>query len=263
MRKILYPYKMGSESGRQISRRLDAIRVYPDRNYRYRDGDLVINWGNSNIPDWDTNDIHWLNNPAQVKNASNKLTTFQILKRNGVNIPDFRDNKEMHDAVRGDELYWDKVIVRHKLKGHSGDGIEIVNINGDINYRLPDASLYTELINSTDEYRVHIFKGQIIDYTKKMRSSENISEPTTEQQQIRSHQNGWIFVRDGLRLLPRVGKIALQSIEALQLDFGAVDIILDEDGTPYVLEINCACGMENTTENNYTTAILNYELKFN
>jgi len=258
MRKIIYPYKMGSGSGRQLASRLNAIRVYADGNYCYREGDLVINWGNSIIPDWNRENVKWLNNPICVKKASNKLSTLKILQESGINIPRFETARQ---AVN-----WGRVVVRHKLNGHSGEGIEIVDYPN-----LPPAPLYTQFISSKAEYRVHIFDGKIIDYAKKVWLPDleeadfceldcSSLEPTTEQRQIRSHRNGWVFVRDRLALLPRIGKIALQSIRALELDFGAVDIILNEVGTPYVLEVNTAVGMETTTENNYTVAFLNKEI---
>lgn len=258
MRKIIYPWKMGSESGRQLSSRLNALRVYPDRRYRYREGDLVINWGNSLLPNWIEADVKWLNHPYAVERASNKLTTLKILKEADISVPEFLTDKY-------DKPYaWNYIVVRHKLNGHSGDGIEVIDCHED-DYDLstiPEAPLYTEFIRSQAEYRVHVFDGNVIDYSKKVRIDEDEDdEPTEEQMQIKSHDNGWDFARGGLIYKPSVAKLALEAVKALCLDFGAVDIIVDDEGKAYVLEINTACGMADTTENSYITAILNYEIR--
>lgn len=248
MRYIIYPYRMYSHSSRVLAGELDAIRVYPDRNYRPRADDIIINWGNSHVPNW------WdrtafvgrvFNRPQDVRIASNKLRAFRALEEAGVATPRFTDNW-------GTAREWDQVCVRHNLNGHGGDGIEIVNAGEGY---LPEAPLYTEFISPKAEYRVHVFNGQVIDYTKKRRRIED--EPTLEEDQIRSHENGWIFTRGNLRRLERIEQLAIDAVEAVGLDFGAVDIIKDDNNVCYVLEINTACGMADTTLENYAEAIRN------
>ena len=250
MRKIIYPYKMGSESSTQLKERLGGKKVYPDRAYRYRENDLVINWGNSGVPNWDNVNVKWLNKPSAVAIASNKLNTLTKLRECGVNVPYFSEDRE----DMGHEL----TIVRHKLDGHSGEGIEII---AEVD-QIPIAPLYTKYIPAKAEYRVHVFDGNIIDISKKVRSNpEEEDFVSDEHRMIKSHQNGWTFARGGIQFNTELGRLALKSIQVLGLDFGAVDIIKGEDGEYYVLEINTACGMADTTENSYINAILNYEIK--
>lgn len=256
-RLVIFPYRMDSISSKQLRDRLGALRVYPDKNYRPRENDLIINWGNSNVPNWFNNSNFdcWLNKPDTVKNASNKLTTLRILENSGIKTPQFETNPFYEQSM---VRFWDKVIVRHKLTGHSGDGIEIVNRDEP----LPNAPLYTEYIPAISEYRVHVFDGNIIDITKKVRTNdEEFEDPTEEEMMIKSHNNGWDFARGGIRFSPRLGRIAIDSVKALGLDFGAVDIIKGEDGKLYVLEVNTACGCADTTLNSYINAIMNYRIK--
>ena len=76
---------------------------------------------------------------------------------------------------------------------------------------------------------------------------------------VRNLANGWIYAKDNIvPLKEKATSLAIQSIEALGLDFGAVDLIYNEKyDTYYVLEINTAPGLTGTTLNNYTEALLN------
>jgi len=254
----IYPYKMSSMSSKQLRDRLGALRVYPDRAYRYRDGDLVINWGNTQLPTWDNSQVKWLNNPVRVRNASNKLTTLKMLDNAGIKVPQFTTDMDR-------ALLFDTIVVRHSLTGHSGQGIEIID---GYDHYIPNAPLYTEYIPAKAEYRVHIFDGNVIDISKKVRMEEPDlgyppvpDEPDEEEMMIKSHKNGWMFARGGINFNPELGRIAIKAVKTLGLDFGAVDIIRGEDNEYYTLEVNTACGMETSTENSYVTAILNYIIK--
>lgn len=246
---------MGSRSGREISSRLEALRVYPDRNYNPREGDLIINWGNARVPDWYERAMsvgaRMLNHPANVNTASNKLLAFRQLQALGIPIPEF--TTDWNVASDWDEDGWEgKVYVRDVLRGHSGVGIRTYN-----DYQaLPHSLLYVKGIENHGEYRLHVFNGEVIDYRKKRRARED--EPTEEQDLVRSHDNGWIFTMENLRRLGRIQDLATEAVHALGLDFGAVDIIKDEDGAVYVLEVNTACGVEGTTIDNYINSFHNY-----
>jgi hypothetical protein len=113
--------------------------------------------------------------------------------------------------------------------------------------------MYTKAVDSQGEYRVHVMRGEVIDYAKKLRRVDD--EPTQEELDVRSHDNGWVFVRGNLRRIPRVEKLAQDAVEALGLDFGSVDICMDKDGDIFVLEVNTACGLEETTLSNYISGI--------
>lgn len=240
---------MGSESARFLAESLGALRVRPNGNYRPRATDFIINWGNGNTPQWAYQ--HMLNRPIAVHNAANKLNTFRILHEAGVSVPDFSINRD-------DSHRWNReghsVYARNVLTGHSGEGIEVI---GQYDYEIenPAAPLYVKAIENHGEYRVHVFGGRVIDYTKKRR--HNGDEPTDAQNAVRNLANGWVYTRGNLRRLERVENIAVRAVSALGLDFGAVDIIMNEDGDVFVLEVNTACGLADTTLDNYVNAFHN------
>jgi hypothetical protein len=76
---------------------------------------------------------------------------------------------------------------------------------------------------------------------------------------IRSHGNGWNFCREGIEHPDAVVNAAIACVQALGLDFGAVDIG-HERGTDRVCvyECNSAPGLEGSTPGLYADSLLHY-----
>lgn len=289
----IYPYKAASRSAQALKRELGGLIIKPrNSRYRHRSNHTVINWGNPRMPDWLNGDI--LNHPSNVAVASNKLRAFETLQERGVKTVPFT----VEPTVAEDWLVDGKVYARHVLNGHSGDGIEVVNPApshvseldsiahrlSELGYKdladtveiekqiespsVPEAPLYTKQVSNNGEYRVHVFKGEVIHYQKKCRRVErdedgnviNRDEPNEEQTTVRNLGSGWVYRSEDLERLERVEQLALQAIEALGLDFGAVDIINDNERNVYVLEVNTAVGLGNqATLEAYVTAFNNLQ----
>ena len=244
----IYPYKLGSESARSLAQALDTVCVKPDGKYKYYSNHIILNWGNSDIPKWFDRSVRILNHPLDVAVAVNKLETLRHLVVNAVPTVEWTTSfslaKEWIDQG-------ETVVERHNLTGSKGDGIRIVNADSDDEIAL--APLYTKLIGRAREYRVHVFNGEVIDVQQKKRREGNDSDGT-----IKNVDNGWVFVRDEITTPPRsIFDVAVRSVVALGLDFGAVDI-LTKDGNCYVLEVNTACGLEGSTITSYVNAIKKY-----
>lgn len=275
----IYPYRTGSQSVRKLADALDAkIIKLENTRYRQRDEHTVINWGNSRTPEWMSN--HILNQPSQVRRAADKLLTFSILVDAGVSIPDFTTNTDIAKIWLEEGS---KIFVRHTLTGHSGEGIEVVDSNGgqkfavqeaqrlldeaglrdvastlDSEYNklaeqeqtLPlDAPLYTRGVQNHGEYRVHVVNDEVILYQKKSRRVDedgNVMTAEGEAADVRNLASNWVYRTGNLKRLDRIEQLAINAIKALRLDFGAVDIIMDESGDVHVLEINTAPGLGNT-----------------
>lgn len=232
---------------RPSNSRLALQRAGPFRkvkaNSQLRQRDWLINWGCSGIVN---NLVNLLNQPRQVSLASNKLRSFEAFDENEVgSVP--------WSAQRLDAQAWlddgRTVVARTVLTGHSGNGIIIVE-PGD---ELPDAPLYTRYISKTHEYRIHVVRDQVIDVQRKIRDPER--EPTTWK--VRSHENGFMFVRNNVQIDDAIRELAVNAVQALGLDFGAVDIISDKHGASYILEINTAPGLEGQTITSYAEAFRN------
>jgi glutathione synthase/RimK-type ligase-like ATP-grasp enzyme len=139
------------------------------------------------------------------------------------------------------------VVERHILNGHSGAGIVIRENSLDIGV----APLYTEYVPKKAEYRVHFGGGgDVIDVQRKIRDPAR--EPTNWH--VRSHDNGFIYVRDGVRenMPGDVIEQALLVARESGLEFGAIDVIYNQSrGEAYVLEVNTAPGLTGETVNSY------------
>lgn len=264
-RVILYPYRLYSASAKAIQKALQeqgitCIRVRQDGNYKPRNNDLIINWGNSHNPIWIDKlvdimgpmaDGVWLNRLWSTTQATNKLNTFNILKEAGVSIPEY--TTDIQTAIKWQ--YTDKinVIGRHLLTGHSGDGIVLFEPESEFNPEDDPCRLYVKYIKKKAEYRVHIFKGEVIDIQEK-RKIRNYQGRFDSK--IRSHQNGWVYCRERINTHDSIRGEAIKSIEALGLDFGAVDVVWNnKQQKAYVLEVNTAPGLEGTTLTNYVNKI--------
>lgn len=248
MRIKIFGYKPGSKSAKALA---DALGVkvlkHEGSKYRPRQGDVIINWGSSRVPEA-YRGVPILNPANRVAYISNKLTAFQLFKEKEVPIPDFTTDKETaKEWVAGGKI----VVCRQVLNGHSGEGIVIAEKEIDI----VDAPCYTAYIKKDAEYRVHVMKFQegyeVIDAQRKIRDPNR--EPTNWK--VRSHHNGFLFARDNLVLPEVVRTAATQALEAAGLDFGGIDIVFKQRANKaFVLEVNTAVGLENTTVTNYASA---------
>ena len=252
-----WPYKIGSAGAKELAKSMDALRVRSDGRYNPKASDVIINWGNSELPNWMPiamkRDSQFINDPTAVYIASNKLTCLRTLREEGVTIPLFETDIKEAEALF---LNSRRVYCRTLLRACGGKGIVVAEKPED----LVKAPLYTCGIDKKrKEYRVHVFCNEVIDYVQKRKmSDEHIEERGFEFSSIiRNHDNGWVFARTDVALPDNVAVSALSTIEALGLDFGAVDIIVREkDPTAYVLEVNTAPGLEGTTLERYKERIL-------
>lgn len=254
MRKFLLTPKRGSRGGSLLARSLEVAKLAGKRlaGYTPDPADIIINWGNTSPPE-KTLGCRMLNRPEAIVKAVNKLTTLGILSGTEVKIPDHTTDQAVAMTwVRGGL----KVVARHTLTGSGGDGIQILSSLDDFPCEAP---LYTLYIPKTSEYRVHVMSGKVFDVQKKARRKDIPNDKVNWQ--IRNHDNGFIFAREGVNKdepeVMAVEERAVQAVNILGLDFGAVDVIWNKKHeTPYVLEVNTAPGIEGTTLYNYCEAFI-------
>jgi hypothetical protein len=240
MKPVLFPYKLGSASAKKLSLAFNAERVRPDGQFRNNFKRPIINWGNSQVPNWMNKweDQVILNHPDNVKIASNKLLTFQKFAEHDVKCPEWTTNYP--EGLGGD--HW---FARKTLTGKGGDGIVSFVLGEDI-----VAPLYTKYFKKKHEFRVHVFDGKVIDFVLKKKRLEH-----QVNYQVRNHDGGWVFCREGVIVPVVVLQEAIKAVAALGLTFGAVDIGYNEKrNEPCVFEVNTAPGLEGTTLDRYVKA---------
>lgn len=242
MRKRILPYKMGSQSCKMMAGGLGILRLKTPSRFIAKSGDIIINWGNSSVPAQFARAII-INDPSAVRLASNKAETFWCLSGN-TSIPAFTQIKETAQqwVNEGHRVYG-----RKTLTGHSGQGIVIFN-EGDI---VTDCLLYTKNTKAKYEYRIHVMNGTSIDIQQK-KKREGYEGGIAG---IRNFANGWVFARENINVPECVKQEGLKAVQALGLDFGAVDVgYVEREDKAYVYEVNTAPGLEGTTLERYVQA---------
>lgn len=205
---------------------------------RLRRSSFLVNWGVSDIPVGDEGLEPHLNHQNNVYCAVDKSYAFHVLKESGVSVPEFLTATPSEDTSDGQGIW----LARHTLTGSGGKGITVVR-PGDV---FPSAPMYVQYIPKLVEFRVHVFR-QLNGYDTLVRQKlrQSTAYQTMDQRLIRNHDNGWVFgnVRDEDGA-DKAKAAATKAVEALGLNFGAVDVIIGrDDGVAYVLEINTAPGL--------------------
>ncbi len=225
MRFKIIPYKRGSSSAKLLAETLTRMLGYKvwrgsDENPRRKN----IHWG---------------------KESLGKLVQFRIFEREGISHVPYTTSKE--EAARNYQAAGHTVFAR-TTHGQGGSGITIVRPDE----ALPDMPLYTQYVPKQKEFRVHVVEGRVIDVQQKKRR-----DGAPKGSLIRNLANGWIFAHDGVEEPEGLREIGLSAVRAVGLDFGAVDIIWNEtQNRCYVLEVNSAPGLCQTTANKYAQAFI-------
>jgi glutathione synthase/RimK-type ligase-like ATP-grasp enzyme len=241
MSTLIYSYNPHSQGAIALSSALGIRRIrHEGSRYRGRINDRIINWGSSRALDFGPAAI--INKPESVAQAGNKLSFFNL--QHTARLPRFGVTREWAaNEIRNGGV----VVCRTSLTGHSGHGIIIA----ESEHQLVEAPLYTAYIKKHSEFRVHVVNGHVVDVQRKIRDPDR--EPSNWR--VRSHQNGFIYVRTGFTVPEDVTEQATLGFGVSGLDFGAVDVIWnDHEKHAYVLEINTAPGLTGQTIEHYARA---------
>lgn len=239
----IYPYNPNSESVKALCERLGVKRIkHEGKPLKI---DRYINWGASTIGRQIIGEP--INKPWAVSNASDKLASFKLFKEAGVSIPEFTESKEEAAKWMADGK---RVVARTKLRAHSGEGIVISDPDNGV--EIANAKLYTRYIPKAEEYRLHVFKGNVFFVQRKARNRDIPDDKVNWL--VRNHGNGFIYANLDVKMLSekKAKEQAIQAVKALGLDFGAVDIVYNrQQDTHYVLEVNTAPGLTGSTLDAY------------
>lgn len=240
----LYAYNQGSKSAKALADALGIKRIKHEGK-ALKFNDILINWGASNIKR-EIEAKRCLNRPHAVAIAANKLLTFNKLKEDGVSIPEYTTDNRV--ALKWFQEGQD-VMARHKLNGHSGEGIELLQQGNLISEQFGDAPLYTKYVKKEDEYRIHVMNGEAHFFQRKARKKDVPDDKVNWK--VRNLAGGFIFANEGVEVDDIAIAQACAAVAAVGLDFGAVDIIRTRRGEWFVLEINTACGLEGKNLESY------------
>jgi hypothetical protein len=179
-----------------------------------------------------------------------KLTQYQWFFDNEIPALNFTD-----DFLTAHEWLQDGHVVfgRKYLKASCGKGIVVIEPGTE---DLPICPVYTQYKKKKREFRVHVFKDQVVAVTEKKRRKEFDGVRDTK---IRNLANGYVFVQavenepEGLR------ELALRAARVSMSDFRGVDVGYNQlKDELFVIEVNSAPGIQGTNLTKYMEAIINY-----
>jgi hypothetical protein len=258
-RIVVYPYKLGSESGKKVATALDALRIKAEGDYHPRNGDFIVGWGNGHPPIWGGElkgkDVVFLNRPDKVALSVNKIDTFNLFKKHGVPHPDWSFHST--DAIKWfNQNHW--VCCRQSVEGKDGEGLILAKTKAD----MVPAKLYTRYMPIAKEFRVYVFGDELLDIREKRRDTDALKAGKVNEY-IRTTSGNWVYCQYGFKTPSDAREVAVAATKALGLDFAGVDIIqAKEDGKCYALETNTAPYVGDHTVSRLRDAIIKRHKEF-
>lgn len=181
-----------------------------------------------------------LNNTAS---RYNKLEQLQVLARAGIQtVPVVLPSEIPMLMRRGTDFPFTVPLLARKLAHHGGTDIRYCKGTKSARVALGKGrAFFTRFVPSDTEFRVWVYRKRHLGTYEKV-----LAHPEMKHRMVgRNYKNGYAFTLVQEASIPRDAvSLALQSIAALGLDFGAVDILRGRDGHSYVLEVNTAPGVE-------------------
>ena len=169
--------------------------------------------------------------------SRNKLDELIALFNAGVQtVPVFR---VPHPSDLGSLPY---PVLARKLQHHGGFDIRYCkNALRAKRALAAGRQFFTRYIPSTTEFRVWVYRRRHLGTYEKV-----LAHPEMRKRMIgRNYKNGYAFQLVREESIPRTAvDLAVRAVDALGLDFGAVDVLLGRDGKFYVLECNSAPGVQ-------------------
>lgn len=217
-----------ADSGRNLSRITGFSGGHAFEGLRDDHIGTLVRWGYSGEIPHGVTVGRTINEAPAIRNCVNKKESLRIFNRSNVNTPQLYEN--------GDQITYPVVVrpISHKR----GEGFKIIALQNELeeflNTRNRNSYYIQELILKSEDYRVFVFRDVILRAYKLYKFTENANKI------LRNDDNGWRlqwsennrFYPDGLF------DIAFSAIDALKLDFGAVDMGVDVDGKIFVYEVN-------------------------
>jgi len=239
----------------------------------------IICWGTKTLDTVILGNARVLNHPDKIRTNRHKgkaLATLEAVMPD--NIAKWTKAANALRAVTNTELHLPLIGRRNYHQG--GKGFWTCLTKTHIEKAITFGSQYfQEYIDISEEYRLHVFKDKVVYAQKKQENGAKASwiaqrkekivthaadnninihdatiqltlerlvkEVTLPDFIVRSNTRGWKFARVGVaNVSAPLSECAIKSVEALGLDFGAVDCAIDTNGVPFIIEVNTGPGLQ-------------------
>lgn len=225
-------------TGKHLARALGATGFGTCKTLKERRVDFLLRWGNSDQEQRDAGVV--IQKAKAIRLASDKLAAFRSLAEAGVPIPRFTTSA---DEANG----WGTTVFGRTRHGSKGHGITVFQ-PGDARW---GHALYTEFVPNDREYRLHVVGGDVVRVQRKYLERQELNGDGF----IKNHDHGYVFKQPQKALNTSRTDAAVAACAALGLDFGAVDMVVDQQGKEYVLEVNTAPSCSPLTGKAYVEAL--------
>jgi glutathione synthase/RimK-type ligase-like ATP-grasp enzyme len=164
-----------------------------------------------------------------------KYAELETLRASGVRVP---WTCLVRDWYRAEEHL---PVLGRRFNHRGGTDIRLIKTLRGLRAWREKRDFYSQFIPSDREYRVQLYRSAHLGTYEKI-----LVRPQEKKRVVgRNNGNGYAFQLCVGEAIPRGAvELAKQALVALQLDFGAVDIIHGTDGAYYVLEVNTAPGAD-------------------
>lgn len=288
--KKIYLYHSGATdvTGPKLA---EALKIDCGKDFP-KDKDIVIGWGCKLKKDYKFPGVKKaLNHPNKIRANRDKYGAMVVLTKATVPVAPYQKvgaNKKFTDK------YGFPVIGRRNYH-QGGKHFWLIMNAEDLKTAVADGAQYIQkYINIKDEYRAHVAFGTVLYVAKKVTQNDpskawkkqriekieqkfgiKFDELPEEQKKllgdtidllskehtapdriVRSNKRGWKFKGVApTNVTKDIRDVSLAAVKALGLDFGAVDLVIDLEGNPFILEVNSAPGLEGTAFDKWTEAL--------
>jgi len=179
-------------------------------------------------------------------NQKGKIEQYEYFKEKGIPALTFT-------TVQAEAKKWAEsmaVICRKLTHSSEGKGIVVAETPEQV----VSAPVYTQYKKKKKEFRVHIFKDQVVHVLEKRRKKDYDGDADAK---IRNTANGYVFCSENVVEPNGIRELALQARKITKSDFAGVDIGYNEKlNQLFVIEVNSAPGIEGTNVDRYIEVIV-------
>jgi len=142
------------------------------------------------------------------------------------------------------------VFARTLTRASEGKGIVVLEPQS----KLVAAPVYSLYRKKKKEFRVHVFKEQVVQVLEKRKRKEFTGERETK---IRNTANGYVFCSENVIEPPGIRELALKAAQVTSSSFKGVDIGFNEKlNELFVIEVNSAPGIQGSNVQRYIEAMV-------
>ena len=179
-----------------------------------------------------------------------KITQYKWFEAQGINALEYTTS---HQTAVTWANEGSTVVCRKLTNASEGKGIVVAEKSSEIVV----APVYTKYKKKKKEFRVHIFKDQVVQVLEKRRKKDYDGQADTK---IRNTANGYVFCSGDVSEPVGLRDLALSASKVTNSDFKGVDIGYNEKKNElFVIEVNSAPGIEGSNVDKYVNTIVSYQ----